>query len=525
MAALAPDVLAPPERSLLRACLLDGDAAISAFRDWQPYGTPGTLDGRNLRLMPLLYGNLQRLKVADPVMPWLRGLAKHVWLISALRQQHIDAALAALEDAGLPVTLIKGAALLARWPEEMATRPMGDFDLLVPCARVREALAALRPLGWGSPEAAMLSEDELRRGHAVAILQRKDIMIDVHWQPAAAIADPAHGAAVTARATPGQLGARAVALASLADHLFILLAHAFHNLHEKRFDWVAEAGFLLRQAGAEVDWDLFRALARRYRLESWVCTALQAVESVTGTPVPPDALPSAGRLRNFWQRREIAAHGGGPISRTGGILRAYGDATRGADDSFHAVATNPGVLAHVWRARGVQLLLPPGFLLRAFAAGDTPPELLGQIGPKPFLPGEHDAGASRLVGWSITEAEGIGRWTDGNVAWLLLRTPGRQAGEVTVRLDCHAVPAAAAPAIPRVVANIWLGKNLHRRRFDGGLTPELPVELSGRILQWRGEMVLPLFICFLSPLHPKQRGFNIPELRSLGLFVRRIEIL
>jgi hypothetical protein len=521
---LAPDVLAPPERSLLRACLLDGDAAIAAFRDWQPHGTPGTLDGRNLRLMTLLYGNLQRLKFEDPMMPWLRGLAKHVWLVSAVRQRQIDAALAALEAAGVPVTLIKGAALLARWPEEMAIRPMADFDLLVPVARVREALAVLGGLGWASTEAAMLSEDELRRGHAAAILQGQN-MIDLHWRPAAAIADPAHGAAVTARAAPGQLGGRRVALASLADHLFILLAHAFHNLAEKRFDWVAESSFLLRQAGAEMDWDLFRALARRYRLEGWVCAALQAVDSVTGAPVPPAAFPQAGRLRRFWQRREIAAHGGGPVSRTGGILRAYGDAARGADDSFRAVAANPGVLAQLWRARGVQSLMPPSWLLNAFAAGDTPPALLGQIGPEPFLPGAHEAGASRLVGWSITEAAGIGRWTDGNVAWLLLRTPGRQAGDVTVRLDCHAVPAAAAPGLPRVVANLWLGKNVHRRRFDGGLTPELPADLSGRILQWRGEMVLPLFICFLSKLHPKQRGYNIPETRCLGLFFRRIAIL
>src|SRR3954471_14871748 len=100
------EIIAPPERLLLRACLGDAEEAIPAFRAWRPHGAPGTLDGRNLRMMPLLYRNLAGFGFEDPYMDWLRGLAKHVWLTGSLRRRAVDEALLALDAAGIPLMLL-----------------------------------------------------------------------------------------------------------------------------------------------------------------------------------------------------------------------------------------------------------------------------------------------------------------------------------------------------------------------------------------------------------------------------------
>ena len=80
---------------------------------------------------------LERNGISDPILPWLKGLAKHVWLTGTLRTQASLVQVRRLQDAGVRVLLLKGAALQARCPEIVDTRPMGDFDILVPPLQLR----------------------------------------------------------------------------------------------------------------------------------------------------------------------------------------------------------------------------------------------------------------------------------------------------------------------------------------------------------------------------------------------------
>ncbi len=515
----AMQLLSPPERQLLRACLLEGDAAREAFLAWRPHGQPGTLDGRYLRLMPLLYANLTRLGVDDPMLPWLRGLAKHNWLIGLLRKQLVEEALAAFAAAALPVVLIKGAALLARWPAQTDTRPMGDFDLLAPQARIRDALDIMRRNGWQAPAPRLLSAGDLRNGHAIGIRARRDIWIDLHWKPAAAIADPAYAAAVLAAAVPGRLGAREVAVASLADHLFVLLAHAFFNAADRRIDWVAEAAALLNRAGPELDWRLFRTLTQRYRLQSWTRLALAEIATFMETLLPAQAWPAPGG-RAAAQRREIAARAADPPSPLDAAIRAAGDRKRGGKNQGLALA-DPAFLMPLGNLQPLRRLLPGRVLLRVAGLRGLPLAPLATIGAG-FVVDRDDAGTSFLAGWSGPEP--AGRWTDGAHAWLLLRVV-HSPGPIAVTLRINGVPAALAPIIPQLDAAIWLGGATHAVSFEDGRTPPGPVTLGGRILRWRGQNVLPLVIRITSELDPLKRGIDTTDKRRLGLFLEAIELL
>jgi hypothetical protein len=61
-------------------------------------------------------------------------------------------ALWALNGAGVPALVVKGAAAGAFYPDP-ALRAYGDLDVLVPRAQVNQAEVALNRLGYRPPEA------------------------------------------------------------------------------------------------------------------------------------------------------------------------------------------------------------------------------------------------------------------------------------------------------------------------------------------------------------------------------------
>src|SRR5579871_6200719 len=123
--------VADRDRWLLEACLRADGRAVEAFAEWRRFANPDRMDGRELRLMPLLHENMRRLGLSDERLAWIGGQAKHIWLAGALRRRKFVEALGVLRGAGVEFALMKGAALTARFPEAVKTRPSGDFDLLV----------------------------------------------------------------------------------------------------------------------------------------------------------------------------------------------------------------------------------------------------------------------------------------------------------------------------------------------------------------------------------------------------------
>ncbi len=69
--------------ALLRAALLDGEAAAAAFREWRENIVFDDLDGGSFRLLPLLRWNLGRLGVKTP--SWRASTAPAVFNSSRQR--------------------------------------------------------------------------------------------------------------------------------------------------------------------------------------------------------------------------------------------------------------------------------------------------------------------------------------------------------------------------------------------------------------------------------------------------------
>lgn len=86
----------------------------------------------------------------DPtVLEGLRQRARVAAFRAAGLAEGADAALDAMERAGVPAVWLKGAGLaLAHGDDGFAVRPMGDIDLLVAADRLADAAHALERAGW-----------------------------------------------------------------------------------------------------------------------------------------------------------------------------------------------------------------------------------------------------------------------------------------------------------------------------------------------------------------------------------------
>src|SRR5688572_8020735 len=104
--------IAPPQRLLLRSVLCEADAAGEAFAEWRRRVDLDLIDPESNRLLPLLARRLDDIAPTDPVRDRVRGIYRHAWVRNQLILRDAASLARALGDGGVPVLVLKGAALL-----------------------------------------------------------------------------------------------------------------------------------------------------------------------------------------------------------------------------------------------------------------------------------------------------------------------------------------------------------------------------------------------------------------------------
>lgn len=274
--------------ALLRAALLDGDAAIAAFHEWRLlYDFEGQHEGGRFRMLPLLHANMSRLELDDPVMARLRGVHLHSWAEGQRRHHSAAKVITLLQGEDIPVMLSKGMALAQDYYPTPALRPMHDIDILVPRRLGEDALRLLSREGWhhSSPELAAGGDAALvfmLRQPGVNLRRVGGNDVDLHWNPLHEVSHPFladwfwHGAesvsfgGVSAlRPLPGPL-------------LFHVVSHGLRPNALSPLRWVADAAMVLDRAEARIDWSVFWSMARRARLEMRLSEGLSWLALITG---------------------------------------------------------------------------------------------------------------------------------------------------------------------------------------------------------------------------------------------------
>ena len=121
---------------LLRATLGPDDTARDAYERWRAQADLATIDRASQRVLALLAERLGDQR-DDAVAAKVQRIARFTWLRTQVLLERATPAVRRLTESGVPVMLIKGAAVLAHTGWRVARRPMDDSTSL--SAQLRHA--------------------------------------------------------------------------------------------------------------------------------------------------------------------------------------------------------------------------------------------------------------------------------------------------------------------------------------------------------------------------------------------------
>ncbi|MGA2038875.1 MAG: nucleotidyltransferase family protein [Bryobacteraceae bacterium] len=281
---------------LLKAALLDGDAACQAYREWQTRGGLDRLDTGSYRLLPLVGHNLRRTGFEHEELGTLRGLHRKTWCENRLLFAKLAPAVAMLQQAGIPVILLKGVPLSLRYYNDVGLRPMHDLDLMVPELRAPEAMRLFDSAGWSRLWwfRYHLGPRDLVFRQALGYKDGSGREVDLHWH--ALYQATFHGAdeAFWNSAEPLEFEGMRVQALCPSDELLHALVHGpmWNEIPPMR--WVADAVTVARHGA--IDWDRLVSLTGRLRVTLWVQAACGYLVRVFDAPIPERVLDGLARL-------------------------------------------------------------------------------------------------------------------------------------------------------------------------------------------------------------------------------------
>ncbi len=242
------------------------------------------------RVSPLLWRALRAANVATGPAQWaatLEGDERRCYARSRLALPQLGPlALAPLGDAGLEALVIKGAALVGRYPDP-ALRPMDDLDLVLPPDHIEAAVRALEAAGWTRQPSTVARHEvnlthsalpgfpiDLHRGLATWRTRANRLGSDQLW---------------AARRPTTMCGAPSYVLPPELE-LVMLAAHAAKPFHTfDRLIWTVDVGVVVDHAehAGGLDWDRVARLADETRCRTAVAVALeQATRLGVTSPAP-----------------------------------------------------------------------------------------------------------------------------------------------------------------------------------------------------------------------------------------------
>ena len=286
----------PLQALLLRAALLDGEAAFKAWRQW--YGENGLerLDHGSFRLLPLLYWNLHRQGVQHPMMGILKGIHRRAWVENRLLYRRLAPMLETIHRAGIPTLLLKGASLGRLHYPDVGLRPMNDLDILVPEARTMETIRLLEERGWRQTTngSFRMRESDLSFRHSLAFVNAEGLEIDLHWHALYLACFQGADEVFWRDSVPMDFEGIPTRALCPTDQLIHACAHGLIWCEIPPVRWAADAVAVMRSS--EIDWQRLASLTEKLRLVLPVQEGLRYLAESLDVEVPAAAWDSFAGL-------------------------------------------------------------------------------------------------------------------------------------------------------------------------------------------------------------------------------------
>ena len=274
---------------LLRAVLLDGDAAVAAYRDWSARVGLDALDYGSQRLLPLLHRRLRALGVESPHAGILGGAYRRALYGNTLTVRRAVGVLRLLDASGIDALVLKGAAMV-RYYGELALRPMSDVDVLVRPEDARRAIGILQDAGWCRRLGPPFTDGFFTVHYGWPFRHPSGGEVDLHWYLFDQSCVPGVDAELWQTARPAALGGYPIRVLGSTEQLMHVCVHGTEWDTVPTLRWVADAVTVLRTAAGDVDWDRLVRQAQRHRVVASTEATLTYLKDRFGAPVPQTAL-------------------------------------------------------------------------------------------------------------------------------------------------------------------------------------------------------------------------------------------
>ncbi len=298
----------PQQEQLLQAALSQGPRGLGAWQEWKSQVEMDDVDYGSQRLFPLLYQNLVRQDVHDPMMERLKSVYRKTWFENQVLYHRMGAVLQSFHQLGIETVILKGAALAPLYYKDRGLRPMLDFDILVHPKDVPHAIELLGRLGWHNSKLDRAPLDlVIRFGHALEFFDRNKQQLDLHWHVLREACWPGADDAFWAASEPMDLDGVPTRRLSPTDELLHTAVHGVSWNVVPPFRWVADAVMILNSSAAEIDWNRLVTQAEGRRLTLPLRAALSYLSRSQDAPIPPAVLAelnrySPGRLERIEYR-------------------------------------------------------------------------------------------------------------------------------------------------------------------------------------------------------------------------------
>ncbi len=265
-------------------------------------------------VVPHLRANLTALGVDDELLGLFRGVHRYIWAQNQLLLNRMKPFLEALEEAGIPTLVLKGAGMVAGSRLDAGMRPMKDLDVLVPTGQTKAAVDVLVRRGlvpvlgmptWFVTEYAPTFEC----GWGFETIEHdRSLRLDLHWHATYVSRQPDADDDFWDAAREVDLrGVRTRALAP-ADELLVAIVHGLHWDPLPTYRWVVDAALVARGESGPVDFDRLVEQARRRRVTAMVTAGLDYLRREFAAPIPGGTIRALRRtLPGPVERLELRA--------------------------------------------------------------------------------------------------------------------------------------------------------------------------------------------------------------------------
>ena len=260
--------------------------------DWHFIQERASLHG----LVPLIYHHLRRLHM-EVIPSWIiesfrqgyyENLARNLTLF-----QELNKILKALNDHGIEVIVLKGAALLETIYRNPALRPLSDLDILVKRQDLSRAERCLLDLGYSITGIEFSRWGAERFGGERLYVKGTDlpIYVDMHWYITNYVwmyndRRQAEANRIWSRAQIVKIaGINALSL-SIEDLILHTSIHLAIQHFKFRLIWLRDIGEIIRHYQERIDWKKIVTISRQLGIERAMYYTLKYTQELLKVRVP-----------------------------------------------------------------------------------------------------------------------------------------------------------------------------------------------------------------------------------------------